>query len=674
MPSRSRSGGESERQESSLRAAGPVSRYVAVGRRRSKASEEGPPPSRRRPNGQLPGIGCRRYGASMQQDTPSTESSAQDPAKSGSRRIVRRLRALHRVMFVAAVDHQDVEARVVEDGGFRGRYGFMVVMACAIATLGLLLSSPAVIIGAMLISPLMGPIMLFGFSLAWLDFQAFRRSSFALLVGILMALAVSFAIVKLSPLTQVTPEILARTRPNLFDLLVAVFSGLAGAYAVIHRKGETIVGVAIATALMPPLAVVGFGLAHANRAIAGGAFFLFMTNLLAIALSATVLAGFHGFSGRQGRTTSVSRALLILVVFAGLSGPLAISLRRIAFEGQVSVALRSELESKLGRMTKVGDFAVRFTEETIFVRATVLTREYEPALETQLQVALAERIDRTVEFDLDQVIVDKAAGPSADELWQKAQSSLTAPIQAQLAQINRQQRLYSDFRTAAPFRVQGTNLDLTAKVATLYAGASAYLNLAAYREIESELHARYPDWVVHVVPSPQALPPVPFETGSTSVVGPGREALGTIEWALRRWGIGAVDVVGYASSVGSRRLNRTLAQARARAVAAELAALGFEARPYGEFRKEGQDAVERVFGTSRFQRVDVRLGVADGPSLRDLPVVPTDTVIPVPTSSVSPVAKPKAEGTPPSSETPRHERTDAAASRPMPADVGSTPP
>jgi uncharacterized membrane protein len=128
---------------------------------------------------------------------------------------------------------------LAEEGVLTGRYIFMTVMACGIVILGLLLSSPAVIIGAMLISPLMSPIMLMGFSLA---------------IGTAVALGTSFLIVLISPLTENTSEILARARPNFFDLLVAVFSGLAGGYAVIHRKGETIVGVAIAAVVFLPTA------------------------------------------------------------------------------------------------------------------------------------------------------------------------------------------------------------------------------------------------------------------------------------------------------------------------------------------------------------------------------------------------------------------------------------
>jgi len=155
---------------------------------------------------------------------------------------------------IREIKHNDVVEHVADEGVLTGRYIFMTVMACGIAILGLLLSSPAVIIGAMLISPLMGPIMLMGFSLAILDLAALRQSVISLAIGTAVALGTSFLIVLISPLTENTSEILARARPNFFDLLVAVFSGLAGGYAVIHRKGETIVGVAIAAVVFLPTA------------------------------------------------------------------------------------------------------------------------------------------------------------------------------------------------------------------------------------------------------------------------------------------------------------------------------------------------------------------------------------------------------------------------------------
>ncbi|WP_459663371.1 DUF389 domain-containing protein, partial [Novosphingobium sp. 11B] len=109
------------------------------------------------------------------------------------------------------------------------------------------------VIGAMLISPLMSPILGLGFSLALFDFSEMRRALTALAIGGGAAVLFTALIVALSPLQAPTSEIIARTRPNLFDLAVALFAALAGTFAIIRGRGDTIVGVAIATALMPPL-------------------------------------------------------------------------------------------------------------------------------------------------------------------------------------------------------------------------------------------------------------------------------------------------------------------------------------------------------------------------------------------------------------------------------------
>ena len=199
------------------------------------------------------------------------------------------------------VDHQAVMTHIVEESGWSPRYAFMILMSGGIAVLGLLLSSPAVVIGAMLISPLMNPILGFGFSLAMFDFREARRSLTALAIGSILAVAFTAWIVLLSPLKEATDEILSRTRPNLFDLLVALFAALAGAFAIIRGRGATIVGVAIATALMPPLAVVGYGLATWNMPVLGGALALFVTNFVTIALSATIMARLYGFGRALSR-------------------------------------------------------------------------------------------------------------------------------------------------------------------------------------------------------------------------------------------------------------------------------------------------------------------------------------------------------------------------------------
>lgn len=165
---------------------------------------------------------------------PQPNQTARQRAARARARLARRW---WRREIVGSVDYANVVARVDAEAGLSPRYLFMILMSAGIAVLGLLLSSPAVIIGAMLISPLMGPIIGLGFALAIFEWREVRRSLAALAVGSALAVVFCALVVALSPLQAVTPEILARTRPNLFDLLVAVFSALAGTYATIRGRG-----------------------------------------------------------------------------------------------------------------------------------------------------------------------------------------------------------------------------------------------------------------------------------------------------------------------------------------------------------------------------------------------------------------------------------------------------
>jgi len=170
-------------------------------------------------------------------------------------------------------------------------YWLEIVFSAGIATFGLVLNSPAVIIGAMLISPLMGPIMATGLSLAVGDLYLSIKAVGNLVASIALAIGLSALFVWLLPFHSATSEILARTNPNLLDLGIALFSGLAGSVAVSRSGGAggvtTLPGVAIAVALMPPLCTMGFGLGSgANMRVMGGAGLLFLTNLVAIVASA----------------------------------------------------------------------------------------------------------------------------------------------------------------------------------------------------------------------------------------------------------------------------------------------------------------------------------------------------------------------------------------------------
>ncbi len=170
-------------------------------------------------------------------------------------------------------------------------YWLELIFSAGIATLGLVLNSPAVVIGAMLISPLMGPILAAGLSLAVGDLYLGIKSAVNLAASIVAAVLFSSAIVWMLPFHSATNEILARTSPNLLDLGVAVFSGLAGSVVVFRGGGgggvTALPGVAIAVALMPPLCTIGFGVGSGFLwPIIYGAGLLFLTNLAAIVASA----------------------------------------------------------------------------------------------------------------------------------------------------------------------------------------------------------------------------------------------------------------------------------------------------------------------------------------------------------------------------------------------------
>jgi uncharacterized hydrophobic protein (TIGR00271 family) len=185
-----------------------------------------------------------------------------------------------------------VYSRVFESVDYSSvNYWLELLFAAGIATLGLVLNSPAVVIGAMLISPLMGPIIGAGLALASADLYLGLKASLNLILSISVAIFFSALLVWLLPFRSPTSEILARTQPNLLDLAVAIFSGLAGSLVVVRGGGgggvTALPGVAIAVALMPPLCAAGFGVGSGfSWPIISGAGLLFLTNQAAIIASA----------------------------------------------------------------------------------------------------------------------------------------------------------------------------------------------------------------------------------------------------------------------------------------------------------------------------------------------------------------------------------------------------
>jgi len=173
---------------------------------------------------------------------------------------------------------------------FRGSNLWILACAIVIASAGLNVNSTAVIIGAMSISPLMGPIVGAGFALAIYDFELLKKSGKNLFIATIVGLIVSFLYFFISPFKEVQSELLSRTAPNIYDVLIAFFGGLVGVIALTRvEKGNPIPGVAIATALMPPLCTAGYGLAIGNISYFLGAFYLYTINCFFICISTLLI-------------------------------------------------------------------------------------------------------------------------------------------------------------------------------------------------------------------------------------------------------------------------------------------------------------------------------------------------------------------------------------------------
>ncbi len=183
---------------------------------------------------------------------------------------------------------------------FSGTNLWILIFAILIACLGLNVNSTAVVIGAMLVSPLMGPIVGMGFSLGMYDFGLLKKSFSNFLVMTIVSLLVSTLYFLITPIHQAYSEILARTSPTLFDVLIALSGGLAGVFALFSKKkGNVIPGVAIATALMPPLCTAGYGIANGSWKFFGGALFLYTINSVFIGLSNYAFVSYYARTHRN---------------------------------------------------------------------------------------------------------------------------------------------------------------------------------------------------------------------------------------------------------------------------------------------------------------------------------------------------------------------------------------
>ena len=248
------------------------------------------------------------------------------------------------------VDEEQTIANIRADASFCGAQLWVLIFAIFIASLGLNVNSTAVIIGAMLISPLMGPIVGMGLAVGINDLDLLRVSAKNFAVATLFSVATATVYFLLSPYRELQSELLARTSPTLYDVLIAFFGGAAGIVAIATGgKGNVIPGVAIATALMPPLCTAGYGLATGQWVYFLGAFYLFFINTVFIAGATFLGVRLMQFKVHQEvnkeRAVRARRMFMFLVVLTLVpAGFMTFSLvRRSLFEQRLASFTEAEL-------------------------------------------------------------------------------------------------------------------------------------------------------------------------------------------------------------------------------------------------------------------------------------------------------------------------------------------
>ncbi|MCD8553169.1 TIGR00341 family protein [Seleniivibrio sp.] len=323
-------------------------------------------------------------------------------------------------------------------------YTVLLLLANFIALFGLITNSVAVIIGAMLISPLMGPIISFGFAYITSEKILMRQSlttiGKSLVYVILSAAVLSF----ISPLNEMNEQILARTKPNLYDLFIAVFSGLAVAVSYLSKRASSfsiITGVAIATSIIPPLSVVGFGIGTGNWSVSVGSFLLFFTNFTAITATTAlsgILFGNQYFQHLKDFNYVKKRLIMIVLLILAICLPLSFTLK----QSVENIKIRRIVNSAVGSIKNATVFNVSYSmdkdkltlnlalasskplthDETLLLRSEIESRLGKKSNINITQVALKEDIisnTRTIVKAEKRIVPEETVKSASDRFLKK---------------------------------------------------------------------------------------------------------------------------------------------------------------------------------------------------------------------------------------------------------------
>lgn len=316
-------------------------------------------------------------------------------------------------------ERQEIIADITESASPGFDFFLLVVLSCSIATMGLITNSPAVIIGAMLVAPLMSPIIGLGLASIMGSARLAESALSALLRGAALAIFLSVLMTVVNRqlpfvvLQELPEEVLARTHPSPIDLVIALAGGLAAAYAMTRPKiSAALPGVAIATALMPPLCTIGIGLALGQFDVAGGATLLFITNAVTIAFAAAFIFFLQGFvPQRKYRDqiiprTLISSASLTLVLLI----PLSFYSIKFFNEASQNRRINNVVTMEVSRLpsAELTELDVQHVQDRLDMIVTVRTNtplRYEQVIE--LQKSIATGLQQPVSLKVNQVLAEQ---------------------------------------------------------------------------------------------------------------------------------------------------------------------------------------------------------------------------------------------------------------------------
>jgi len=328
-------------------------------------------------------------------------------------------------------DRKNDIAHAVLEGTFGTKlYWLEFVLSCIITVLGLLTWSIPVVIGGMLIAPILQPIKAFSFAVTTGSKRTYLKALRMLGLSVIVAVAVAYFITMVVPFADVTKEILARTSPTIVDLFIALASGIIAAVALWYRRlSESIAGVAMAVALMPPLCVIGIGLQFVNRDITLGSTLLFLTNLIAIIVVGIVTFYLFGFfpTNKKWKKRSLTMTLLILTTIAFITVPLWKGMQTIAQNFKINTNINQTFENFLEDIDPNIEFdQVEYKsidDKTLRIKATLnvpntvkVTDLHRQELTQHLALTTQKSVELELSLiDISSVYIDTPANTSQEE-------------------------------------------------------------------------------------------------------------------------------------------------------------------------------------------------------------------------------------------------------------------